>query len=88
MKRLIISLGLAISLFSARAYAHDAYDDSEAYPLRLAAYIVNPAGFAVEWIVIRPIHFLVSQPGLERMFGHRPHESPFGGYEAYEPEQR
>ena len=88
MKRLIVCLGLAVGLAVAPAYAHDAYDDSEANPLRLAAYVVNPVGFAIEWIAIRPIHFLVSQPQLERAFGHVPHESPFGGYEAYEPEPR
>src|SRR5262245_7781897 len=88
VKRLIISLGLALSLVGASAYAHDAYDDSQAHPLQLAAYAVAPAGFAAEWLVTRPIHFLVSQPSLERIFNHRPHESPWDGYEAYEPEQR
>jgi hypothetical protein len=65
--------------------AHDAYDDSQSHPLRLVAYAVHPAGFALEWLVMRPIHFVVSSPGLERIFGHGPHESAFGGYEPYEP---
>jgi hypothetical protein len=59
------------------AEAHDAYDDSQSHPLRLAAYLLNPIGFAVEWLAMRPIHFLVSQPQLERVFGHVPHEDPF-----------
>jgi hypothetical protein len=88
VKRLILALGLVTWLLATPVYAHDAYDDSEANPLRLAAYAVNPAGFAIEWLVMRPIHFLVSQPRLERIFGHGPHESPFGGYEPYEPEHR
>ncbi len=87
MKRFSLALVLALGLLTAPAQAHDAYDDSEANPLRLAAYAVHPVGFAIEWLVTRPIHFLVSQPTLERMFGHRPHESPFGGYEAYKPER-
>ena len=86
MKRFIVCLGLAVGLAAAPVFAHDAYDDSESNPLRLAAYAVNPVGWAIEWSVMRPIHFLVSQPSLERIFGHTPHESPFGGYEAYEPE--
>jgi hypothetical protein len=68
------------------AHAHDAYDDSQSHPLRLAAYAVHPVGFAIEWLMMRPIHFLVSTPRLERVFGHVPHESPFGGYVPYEAE--
>jgi hypothetical protein len=28
--------------------------------------------------LFRPIHFVVSQPKLGRMFGHTPHEAPLG----------
>jgi hypothetical protein len=80
-------LVLAGSLFggAATASAHDAYDDSQSHPLRLAAYALHPVGFALEWAVTRPIHFLVSQPKLERVFGHTAHYSPFGEYAPYEP---
>jgi hypothetical protein len=88
MARLIAVLMIALSLTAAPARAHDAYDDSQAHPLRLVAYAVHPIGFALEWLVTRPIHFLVSDPKLERVFGHVPHESPFGEYEPYEPEGR
>jgi hypothetical protein len=67
-----------------RANAHDAYDDSESHPLRLVAYVVHPVGFALEWLVTRPIHFVVSHPQLERVFGHVPHEDPFGSDQAYQ----
>jgi hypothetical protein len=85
--RLLLTLALAATLAGApaTARAHDAYDDSESHPLRLAAYALHPAGWALEWAVMRPLHFLVSNPGLERIFGHVPHESPFGGYAPYEP---
>lgn len=52
---------------------YDGYDDSQAHPLRLAAYALHPVGYALEWLVTRPIHAVVSQPELERIFGHRPH---------------
>jgi len=68
------------------ASAHDAYDDSQSHPLQLAAYALHPVGFALEWLVMRPIHFVVSQPKLDPVFGHVPHESPFGDYEPYQPE--
>jgi hypothetical protein len=63
--------------------AHDAYDDTQSHPLRLIAYAVNPVGYAAEWLITRPIHFIVSQPKLERVFGHTPHENPFGDYDSY-----
>jgi hypothetical protein len=67
------------------ALAHDAYDDSQSHPLRLLAYAVNPIGFALEWLVMRPIHFVVSQEELEPVFGHTPHETPFGSEEPCVP---
>jgi hypothetical protein len=88
VKRFLLGLGLAALLVGGAtpARAHDAYDDSESHPLRLIAYAVHPAGWLVEWVAMRPLHFLVSHPQLERISGHVPHESPFGTYEAYEPE--
>ena len=88
MTRLLLTLALASLLLggSTTARAHDAYDDSESNPLRLVAYAVHPIGWMMEWLAFRPLHFMVSNPGLERIFGHVPHESPFGGYEPYEPE--
>ena len=52
---------------------YDGYDDSQSHPLRIAAYALNPVGFALEWLVTRPIHALVSQPELAQVFGHQPH---------------
>jgi hypothetical protein len=87
VKTLIASLALVVGLMVATdARAHDAYDDSQAHPLRLIAYAVNPVGFALEWAVTRPIHFLVSTPGLDKIFGHTPHQDPYGGYSAYDIE--
>ena len=87
MKRFLTTLTLATMLIgaSAPARAHDAYDDSESHPLRLAAYAVYPAGFLLEWLFTRPLHFMMSNPNLEPVFGHVPHESAFGNYEPYEP---
>jgi outer membrane protein OmpA-like peptidoglycan-associated protein len=52
----------------------DEYDDSQSNPFRIAAYLLHPAGFVLEWIVFRPFHFLVSSTEpLEAFFGHQPH---------------
>ncbi len=88
MRRFILSLAVVAGLAGApgAALAHDAYDDSESHPLRVAAYGVHAVGYVVEQMVFRPLHFVVSNPQLEPIFGHGPHESPFGDYRAYEPE--
>ncbi len=88
MKRRVVGLTLAcvLVLGAVPARAHDAYDDSQSHQLRILAYFVNPVGFALEWLVTRPLHFVASNPHLERISGHGPHENPFGGYEAYQPD--
>ena len=88
MKHLLLALTLCATLgwSVSPALAHDAYDDSESHPLRVAAYALHPVGFALEWLVARPLHFLVSQPHLEPVFGHVPHENPYGDYGVYRNE--
>lgn len=89
MKRIAITIALAACLVGGgapRAHAHDAYNDSDSNPLKIAAWAVAPAGFVLEWMVTRPIHFLVSNPSLERVFNHSPSEDPYGEYPAYLPE--
>jgi hypothetical protein len=87
VKRLLLALGLVTALgATAPVLAHDAYDDSESHPLRIAAYGAYPIGYFAEWLVMRPMHFVVSHPQLEKIFGHGPHETAFGDYQPYEPE--
>jgi len=88
MRRTLALLLLLLVSMPVRAPAHDAYDDSQSHPLRLVAYILHPVGYALEWLVMRPIHFVVSQPQIEPVSGHTPHEDPFGSSDAYEPDVR
>lgn len=54
--------------------APDEYDESQANPLRIAAYLLHPFGVATEWLLVRPFHYLVSaNEQNEKLFGHRPH---------------
>ena len=56
---------------------YDSYDDSQSHPLQIVAYIINPAGYTLEWLVARPIHALVSQPELQPIFGYKPRRWDF-----------
>jgi len=74
MKRLIGTLAIVmlLTLSAGRAMAApDVYDESQSHPLRIAAYLVYPFAYAVEWVVFRPFHFLVSS--YPDVFGHHPH---------------
>lgn len=54
--------------------APDEYDESQANPLRITAYLIHPFGVITEWLFLRPFHYLVSaNEGNEKLFGHRPH---------------
>lgn len=47
------------------------YDDfGDSHPLRIIAYPVHAVGYTLEWLITRPIHTLVSQPGLTPVFGY------------------
>ena len=57
--------------------AADEYDAHRAgHPLRLAGYILHPVGVALDYLIFRPAHFLVSQPVLSTIFGHDVDETP------------
>ena len=78
----LVAAGLATLVFSGTApalcnsqYSCDGgYNDGESHPLRLAAYALHPVGYTIEWLLLRPIHALVSQPELCPIFGYSPEE--------------
>jgi hypothetical protein len=75
-KKLIIALlvtVLSAPVFRASA-APDEYDDSQSDPLRILAYAIYPAAYLAEWVVFRPFHYIVSRRGLDKVFGHTPHD--------------
>ncbi len=49
-------------------------------PLRIAAYVLHPVGIALEYGVMRPIHWVVSQPHLDIVFGHKASVEDDGTY--------
>lgn len=74
MKRFIgaMAIALVVTMSAARGWAApDVYDDSQSHPLRVAAYLVYPVAYALEWVVFRPFHFLVAS--YPDVFGHKPH---------------
>lgn len=83
MMGMIGAVALTVSLLTVPARADDDpyndYDDS--HPLRLVAYAVNPVGYTLEWLVLRPIHALTSQPRLRPVFGTDPYGPGFRNFD-------
>ncbi len=65
---LILSLGL---LFTASPALADEYDEDMAgHPLRIIAYVLHPVGVAIDYLIMRPAHWLVSHEPMKTVFGH------------------
>ena len=69
-RRAIAVLLLSWLLLAAPAQA-DEYDARDAgHPFRIAAYFVHPIGVVVDYLVLRPAHWVVSHEPLATLFGH------------------
>src|SRR5262245_48485374 len=82
MKKTALIALLVLSLISITGVSHaDRYRRATGdNPLRLIAYVLNPIGLGIEFAVMRPIHWVVSQPCCDIIFGHEPHMSEDGTY--------
>lgn len=62
---LALSLGSAPS---ARAEEHD--PDRGGHPLRVVAYALHPVGVVLDYVLVRPLHWLASHEPLRTLFGY------------------
>ncbi len=73
LRRVLVSVVAAVLLLagaSGPAFA-DEYDKSMAgHPLRIVAYALHPVGVAIDYLIMRPAHWLVSQEPMKTIFGH------------------
>jgi hypothetical protein len=79
--RLAMALAIVACLASSARAVGD-YDDSQSHPLRLVAYAMHPVGYLAEWLVMRPLHRIVSQDDMAPIFGYVPHTG--FDYETYQ----
>ncbi len=71
-KRLLTgSLGLLL-LFAALPAAANEYEKERAgHPLRIVAYVVHPIGVILDYVLLRPFHWIGSHEPFKTLFGHR-----------------
>jgi len=61
----------ALILFAATPAVADRYEQDRAgHPLRIVAYVVHPIGVVVDYLLLRPFHWLGEQEVLSQLFGH------------------
>lgn len=64
----LLALGLLAT--AAPAVADDFDPERAGHPLRMAAYVVHPVGVLVEYLVLRPAHWVGSHEPFRTIFGH------------------
>ena len=67
----IAALSAALVLALASPVAADEYDSTNSgHTLRLIAYVLHPVGVVLDFVLIRPAHWLVSNEPMKTLFGH------------------
>ena len=65
------SLGLFL-LVAPLSVSADEYNEEHAgHPLRIAAYVVHPIGVIIDYVLLRPAHWIASHEPFKTLFGHR-----------------
>ena len=70
--RLVAALlvGFLLVAGAAPAIADDYDPKRSGHPLRIVAYVVHPVGVLIDFILLRPAHWIGSQAGFRTIFGH------------------
>lgn len=67
----VLALGM-LSLSSPAAA--DEYDSAYAgHPLRIVAYVLHPLGVVVDYLILRPAHWVGNHEPFSTLFGHDDH---------------
>jgi len=59
----------------------DEYSDNFTHPLQLAYYVAHPIGYAAEWLIGRPLHYVFSRPYLDNFFGYKHYDEESAYFE-------
>lgn len=55
---------------AAPAGAHDHDPEEAGHPLRIVAYALHPVGVALDWLIMRPAHWVGHHEPFRTLFGH------------------
>jgi len=64
-------LALAAALAAAPPAQADEYDPQESgHPVRVVAYVLHPVGVALDYLILRPAHWIGHHEPIRTIFGH------------------
>ncbi len=70
-RAMLLALVIATPLLGASHARADEYDPQRAgHPVRIIAYILHPVGVAVDYLILRPAHWVGSREPFKTIFGH------------------
>lgn len=65
-----LALAILLGAAASPSLADDYDEKSSGHPLRILAYVLHPVGVAIDYLVLRPAHWLGSREPLKTLFGH------------------
>jgi hypothetical protein len=69
-RRWVAALSVAVALALASPTAADDYDPANAgHPVRIVAYLLHPVGVAIDYLIMRPAHWIGSFEPMKTLFG-------------------
>ena len=69
--RVIAAVMASLLLSLATPVVADTHDPEDtAHPLRIVAYALYPIGVAIDYLILRPAHWLVEFEPFKTVFGH------------------
>ena len=82
MKKQVFTALLAVAFIAVAApsMANRYQRSQNDNPFRLIGYAAHAVGMVAEYAVMRPIHWVVSQPHLDVVFGHKVHHADEGTF--------
>jgi hypothetical protein len=71
VRRVVALLAASLLLASAMPAAADEYDDERSgHPARIIGYILHPVGVILDYLILRPAHWIGSHEPFSTLFGH------------------
>ena len=65
------AVALALLAGAAPAGADEHVSKRAGHPLRIVAYVVHPVGVAIDYLILRPAHWIGSYEPFKTIFGHQ-----------------
>jgi len=62
---------MGLALLASPATADDYAQDQAGHPLRIAAYVLHPIGWMIDFLIMQPAHKIGNSKPLQEFFGHR-----------------